>query len=165
MEFLKLLLTKDNLLKMCAAAGAGAVIGVASTGLLQATASDLPEEYEFLRHDQEVLEYLQDLRQLLLLSSKNLVVFYRLCSALNVLVGYDHLIDTGTSFRLDLNYTIQALQHACNRDMALLLKAPCRIPAVAVELCSLVEKLQEKITNVAYNMNQEIRLRIMDSRF
>lgn len=164
MEFLKLLLTKPNLLKMCAAAGTGALIGVATTGLLQASQSDL-QEYEFLQYDQEVLEYLQDLRQLLLLSSDKLEVFHRLCAALNVLVGYDHLIDTGAAFRLDLNYAIQALQHECNRDMALLLKAPCRIPAVAAELCSVVEKLQEKITNVAYNMNQEIRLRIMDSRF
>ena len=166
MELLKSALTQSNILNMAVAAGAGLILGVAATGLV--SNDTLPTEwqqYQFLTSDQEVLDHLMDLRELLSLSTKKLDAFHHLCAALDVLVGYDHLIETGASFRLDLNYTIQSIQHACTKDMVCLLNLPCRIPAVATQMCSIVEKLQEKITNIAYNMNQEIRLRIMESKY
>jgi hypothetical protein len=169
MDLLRAVFTHNNIVKIAMASGTGFVVaGLSSalfTGSTDRTTDDL-RQHEFLGYDEEVLSQLQDLRELLLINSRTVPpVFHRLATDLNVLVGYDYLIDTGNVIGLDLNYTIQAIAQQCNTDLMQVLKIPCPITGVMTEICSIVETLQEKISNITYNMNQEIRLRIMDSNY
>jgi len=169
MEIIKLVMqSKTNLKTMGIATGSGLLLGLAASTLTagEKNASVGFESYQYLKFNEEVLDHLEDLQALLLINSQKLPgVFHELCATLNVLVGYDYLIDTGRPLKLDLNYTVQEISHYCYGLLGQTLKLPFRISTVGADVCQVVEKLQEYVSNVVFNMNQEIRVRVMDGKF
>lgn len=169
MEVIKAIFSsKSNLQNIGVATGGGILMGIVASTLV-GTPSPPPkdfQQFEYLNHNEEVMAHLQDLKTLLLVNGRTVPsVFFSLCGSLNVLIGYDFLIDTGRPLSLDLNYTIQSVSHLAMQQLTALLKLPFRIVSVGSDICGIVEKLQEEVSNVVFNMNHEIRLRIMDSNY
>ena len=154
---------------IAAAVGVGFAIG-ATASTLVGQSSPLPmaiAPFEYITVDTEVAEAICELMDLLCIDGSVTMprAFFDIVAALNVLLGFDYLIDAGKPVSLDLNYAAQGIRGACTRSLNQLLAHRFRIPSVGVSVCAIVERLQEKVVNITYNINQELQIRIMEGDF
>ena len=170
----QLFLNSENVCKIKQGAGIGLVLG--GLGCVIASLFEgSPEiyktfkEYEFLRSsDDQLVQDLLELTTLLNINRKkeNTLYLQRIYKLMNLVIGYNQLIDNkDNTIPLDSNYVIQSIAYHLEKCFALIMAQPFCIPTIGLEVCTVVEKLQEAIKDVMYNMNQEIQLRFMSERF
>lgn len=159
--------TTSNLKVLGGVSGCGVLWGI-----LAATFSEKPTEtanfvlYEYIPYNQDVMDTLSEIKRLLLINgSIPSGDFEDLCVAINILIGYDILIDRGVHIPLDMNYTLLDINTRCDALLHRLLKTRFRLSHIGLRICELVELIEQTMKDIVFNMRQELQVRIMDSRF
>lgn len=163
-----ILTNKANFKQMTHGAGAGLLAG--SLGFLFSQIFETPEtikqmfgDFEYIPSNPDLAHDLMELKKLLDINGrpKDNEYFFQLCTLMNVLAGYDLVIDCGRPLSFELNYTLQHLSALSHDLLSNILKQNFRIVSMGASVCTLVDHLQETIKNIQYNMHQELQVRLM----
>jgi hypothetical protein len=159
---------KGNLKQLAEGAGAGFIIG--GFGFLFSQIFETPintkqifEHFEYIPYNADLAQDLIELKKLLDVNERpeDTRYFLQICSIMNLLAGYDLAIDCGRALSCELNYTLQHLSMLANDILAKMLKQHFKIASIGTDVCVIVDRLQEIIKNILYNMHQELQVRFM----
>lgn len=154
----------QNVIDIICAAGCGATLS--AFGYLFTKHMDAPKidtrlsKFEFLIKSESLCDNVNDLLTRLTLNGLNAKVdlaFENLCANLNLLAGYDILVNRDAPIALHSNYAIQKLLTDNSRFMLAILEQKFHIPTLGSEICDLVESLETLSKDIAHNVNYHIR--------
>lgn len=118
--------------------------------------------YEYLQHSEDLTRNLLDLRSLLEINDypgyqKS---FHALCQLMNIVAGYELLIDSGNFLSCELNYTLRCIEAQVNRCLESILNQKFRLVSLSQDVCTIVEKIEEIMKNLLHNAHQELQVRL-----
>lgn len=165
MHHLKTMLThKPYLLEIGSYVGLGTAFSaiVAALPMLfekTETANEL-SPFEFLASVEDLREPLQDLLSKLKLnrwSQTQANNFARICDMLNVLAGYQVLVDRDKFVPLDTNYRVQYILHDLEQCYLVVVKQKFHLSVIGLEVCDILDKLKEATKNIKCNIELQIQ--------
>ena len=118
-------------------------------------------QYEFIRRHETLAEALHEILfkfNINGMSIKTSKHFDTLCNLLNLLVGYELLIDHGKQIPLHTNFLIQKLINDATHELSGLLQQNFHIPKLGVEICDLIETIETTMKDIAHNVNFQLQL-------
>jgi hypothetical protein len=125
--------------------------------------SVIPKTCSFIHDNYRMGSALTRLHTLLSVEpiADGLGAFERLCREINLLLGFERLVDTSSEkLPLHVNYTASLLATRANRILDEYVERDFRIPALGRDICECIESIQKLVGDTQTNIMHEFSLRI-----